>query len=59
MTLPTLAPGANKTKIVWLWTYARDDRPFGRDGPPMVGYRFEGSRGEAPPAELGRPAVSN
>ncbi|KRP85033.1 hypothetical protein AOQ73_39935 [Bradyrhizobium pachyrhizi] len=24
--------------------YARDDRPFGGNGPPMVGYRFEDIR---------------
>ena len=44
-TLPTLAPGSGKTKTAWLWTYARDDRPFGRGDPPMVAYRFEDSRG--------------
>jgi transposase len=43
-TLPTLDPGAGKTKTAWLWAYARDDRPFGRAGPPMVAYRFEDSR---------------
>jgi transposase len=46
-TLPTLAPGSGATKTAWLWTYVRDDRPFGRDGPPMVAYRFEDSRGGA------------
>lgn len=48
-TLPTLAPGSGQTKTAWLWTYARDDRPFGRAGPPMVAYRFEDSRGGACP----------
>ncbi|HUZ66468.1 MAG TPA: IS66 family transposase [Beijerinckiaceae bacterium] len=48
-TLPTLAPGSGKAKTAWLWTYARDDRPFGRDGPPMVAYLFEESRGGACP----------
>ena len=43
-TLPTLDPGAGKTKIAWLWAYARDDTPFGGAGPPMVAYRFEDSR---------------
>jgi transposase len=43
-TLPTLDPGAGKTKTAWLWAYARDDRPFGGVGPPMVAYRFEDSR---------------
>ncbi|MHA6732472.1 IS66 family transposase, partial [Devosia sp. A369] len=31
-------------KTAWLWAYARDDRPFGGSGPPMVAYRFEDSR---------------
>ncbi|RWN86073.1 MAG: IS66 family transposase [Mesorhizobium sp.] len=44
-TLPTLSPGAGKTKTAWLWTYARDDRTFGGQAPPMVAYRFEDSRG--------------
>ncbi len=43
-TLPTLDPGAGKTKTAWFWAYARDDRPFGGAGPPMVAYRFEDSR---------------
>jgi len=43
-TLPTLDPGAGKTKMAWLWAYARDDTPFGGAGPPMVAYRFEDSR---------------
>lgn len=44
-TLPTLAPGSGKTQKAWLWAYARDDSPFGGNGPPMVAYRFEDSRG--------------
>jgi transposase len=48
-TLPTLAPGTGRTKTAWLWTYARHDRPFGRDGPPMVAYRFEDNRGAGSP----------
>ncbi len=48
-TLPTLAPGTGRTKTAWLWTYARDDRPFGRAGPAMVAYRFEDSRGAGCP----------
>ena len=46
-TLPTLAPGSGKTKTAYLWTYARDDRPFGGTAPPMVAYRFEDSRSGA------------
>ena len=45
MILPTLAPGSGKTQKAWLWAYARDDRPFGGNGPPMVAYPFEDSRG--------------
>lgn len=44
-TLPTLAPGSGKATKAWLWAYARDDRPYGGSGPPMVAYRFENSRG--------------
>lgn len=43
-TLPTLAPGSGAAKTAWLWAYARDDRPFGGNGPPVVAYRFEDSR---------------
>ena len=43
-SLPTLAPGTGSTKKAWLWAYAHDDSPFGRNGPPTVGYRFEDSR---------------
>ncbi|AQZ51649.1 Transposase IS66 family protein [Martelella mediterranea DSM 17316] len=43
-TLPTLAPGLGATKTAWLWAYARDDRPFGGSGPPMVVYRFGDTR---------------
>jgi len=44
-TLPTLSPGRGKTKTGWLWTYARDDRPFGGNDPSMVAYCFEDGRG--------------
>lgn len=43
-TMPTLAPRSGKTQKALLWTYARDDRPFGGNGPPMMAYRFEDSR---------------
>ena len=42
--LPTLDPGAGKTRTAWLWVHARDDRPFGGAEPPMVAYRFEDTR---------------
>jgi transposase len=43
-TLPTLVPGSGSAMTAYLWAYARDDRPFGGSGPPMVAYRFEDSR---------------
>lgn len=43
-TLPTLAPESGSAKTAWLWAYARDERPFGGNGPPLVAYRFEDSR---------------
>ena len=43
-TLPVLAPGRGRTRSGYLWTYLRDDRPFGGAGPPIVVYRFENSR---------------
>ena len=43
-TLPILAPGRGRTRKGWLWTYLRDDRPYGGAGPPIVVYRFEDSR---------------
>jgi len=43
-TLPTLGGTSGKAKVAYLWAYARDDRPFGGQGPPMVAYRFEDNR---------------
>lgn len=43
-TLPVLAPGRGRTRTGYLWTYLRDDRPYGGAGPPIVVYRFEDSR---------------
>lgn len=40
-SLQTLASGSGSTKTAYLCAYARDDRTFGRSGPPMVAYRFE------------------
>ena len=31
-TLPVLAPGRGRTRKGWLWTYLRDDRPYGGAG---------------------------
>jgi transposase len=33
-TLPVLAPGRGRTRTGYLWTYLRDDRPWGGAGPP-------------------------
>nr|WP_245425197.1 IS66 family transposase [Sinorhizobium sp. M4_45] len=40
----SLVPGSGSAETAYLWAYARDDRPFGGSGPPMVAYRFEDSR---------------
>ena len=39
-----LAPGAGKTQTARLWTYARDERPWGGEAPPAAWYRFSGDR---------------
>jgi transposase len=39
-----LAPGAGKTQTARLWTYARDERPWGSAIPPAAWYRFSGDR---------------
>jgi len=50
-TVPVLATG--KTAIARLWTYVRDDRPFGGDDPPAVFYRYSRTRaGVHPEAHL-------
>ena len=42
-TVPLLARGGTKTAR--LWTYVRDDRPFGGAAPPAVVFRFSRDRG--------------
>ena len=42
-TVPLLARGGAKTAR--LWTYVRDDRPFGGTAPPAVVFRFSRDRG--------------
>ena len=37
-TAPVLDPGRGRTKTGQLWTYARDDRPWGGPGPPGAAY---------------------
>lgn len=39
-----LAPGTGKTRTARIWTYARDERPWGSDMPPAAWYRFSGDR---------------
>lgn len=53
-TAPVLDPGRGRTKTGQLWAYARDDRPWGGDDPPMVAYVYAGDRkGERAEAHLG------
>jgi len=53
-TAPVLDPGRGRTKTGQLWAYARDDRPWGGDGPPMVAYVYAPDRkGERTEAHLG------
>jgi transposase len=39
-----LAPGTGRTQTARLWTYVRDERPWGGDAPPAAWYRFSGDR---------------
>jgi transposase len=51
--VPVLAPGRGKTKTGRLWTYVRDDRPWGDPAPPAVWYAYTPDRkGEHPKAHL-------
>ena len=53
-TAPVLDPGRGRTKTGQLWAYARDDRPWGGDTPPMVAYVYASDRkGERAEAHLG------
>ncbi|EJL24974.1 IS66 family transposase [Novosphingobium sp. AP12] len=53
-TAPVLDPGRGRTKTGQLWAYARDDRPWGGDGPPMVAYVYAPDRkGERAEVHLG------
>jgi len=50
-----LAPGTGKTQTARLWTYARDERPWGGIAPPAAWYRFSGDRkGQHPKDHLAR-----
>jgi transposase len=51
---PVLDPGRGRTKTGQLWAYARDDRPWGGEDPPMVAYVYAADRkGERAEAHLG------
>ena len=51
--VPVLEPGLGRTRTARLWTYVRDDRPFGCTDPPAVLYRYTPDRkGEHPRAHL-------
>lgn len=53
-TAPVLDPGRGRTKTGQLWAYARDDRPWGGNDPPMVAYVYAADRkGERAEAHLG------
>lgn len=52
-TAPVLDPGRGRTKTGQLWTYARDDRPFGGADPPIAVYVYAQNRkSEQPLAHL-------
>jgi transposase len=52
-TAPVLDPGRGRTKTGQLWTYARDDRPWGGTDPPGVAYVYAPDRkAERPIAHL-------
>jgi transposase len=48
-TAPVLDPGRGRTKIGQLWTYARDDRPWGGTEPPAVAYVYAPDRTASQP----------
>lgn len=53
-TAPVLEPGRGRTKTGQIWAYARDDRPWGGNDPPMVAYVYAADRkAERPDAHLG------
>jgi transposase len=51
--VPVLSPGLGKTKTGRLWTYVRDDRPWGGEAAPAVLFRYSPDRkGEHPRLHL-------
>lgn len=54
MTAPVLDPGRGRTKTGQLWAYARDDRSWGGNDPPMVAYVYAPNReSKRPGSHLG------
>ena len=51
-TAPVLDPGRGRTKTVYFWAIARDDRPWGGSGPPAVVYTYAPGRGSEHAAAL-------
>ena len=51
--VPVLAPGTGQTKTGRLWTYVRDDRPYGSPSPAAVWFAYSADRkGEHPRRHL-------
>jgi transposase len=51
--VPVLAPGQGQTRTGRLWTYVRDDRPWGDETPPAVWFAYSPNRrGEHPQTHL-------
>lgn len=49
---PVLDPGRGKTKTGFMWSLARDDRPWGGTDPPAVVYSYAPGRGAVHAVEL-------
>jgi transposase len=50
---PVLAPGTGKTKTARIWTYTRDETPWGSSAPPAVWFSYTPDRkGEHPRSHL-------
>jgi len=53
--LPVLEPGRGRTRRGYLWTYVRDERPWGSGVPPAAWYQYSPNRrGEHPRRHLRR-----
>jgi transposase len=53
VVVPVLAPGSGRTKTGRIWTYVRDERPFGGARPPAALFFYSSDRkGEHPRAYL-------